>query len=150
MVVRMKKQVGILAFCLLAGLLVGCSGGQYQTAREDRGIYPPTTHYERHPIVVEEGSRSRKARARVPEPCFDYSKDLAKTYSNGYAPSFGCAHQRNIAAMVDNPRDFIRPRAQTPVDAARRVKVVGDYREPKVTSTPVDDQSKVSISDVIK
>ena len=28
--------------------------------------------------------------------------------------NFGCANQRNLAAMVDNPADLVQPRGETP------------------------------------
>ena len=34
--------------------------------------------------------------------------------------NLGCATQRNLAAMVDNPADLVQPRAETPVYTARR------------------------------
>ncbi len=49
--------------------------------------------------------------------------------------NFGCAYQKNIAAMVDNPQDLARPRAQTPVDVARRMDVIDKYRKGQATGS---------------
>lgn len=41
--------------------------------------------------------------------------------------NFGCAAQQNLAAMVANPADLVRPRPMEPSNGARRAKVVSDY-----------------------
>jgi len=42
--------------------------------------------------------------------------------------NFGCASQRNLAAMVDNPADLVGPRGETPPYAARRTATMESYR----------------------
>jgi pilus assembly protein CpaD len=42
---------------------------------------------------------------------------------------FGCAQQQNLAAMVADPADLVRPRAMTPASGARRAKVMQIYIE---------------------
>jgi pilus assembly protein CpaD len=49
-------------------------------------------------------------------------------YRNAEYFNFGCAQQQNLAAMVDNPADFVRPRAMTPADGNRRADVIYKYR----------------------
>lgn len=57
--------------------------------------------------------------ARGPE-CGMWPANLARQPDNlGYA-NFGCATQRNFAAMVANPADLIGPRTETPRPADRR------------------------------
>ncbi len=59
--------------------------------------------------------------------------------------NFGCAYQKNIAAMIDNPQDLVRPRAQTPADVARRMVVIDDYRQGNATSSDYgDDQAPIA------
>ncbi len=82
--------------------------------------------------------------------CGDWSKDVARSGANLPYPNFGCSQQNNIAALVANPRDFTQPRTETPPDAMRRNQVITDYRTPKTPATPVDDQSKVNISNQVK
>ena len=41
----------------------------------------------------------------------------------------GCATQRNLAAMVDNPADLVQPRAETPAYTMRRTTVMEKYRQ---------------------
>jgi len=80
--------------------------------------------------------------------CGDWSEEVARTGLNEPYPNFGCTQQNNIAALVANPEDFSHPRAQTPSDSMRRMQVFSDYRKPQPTSTPVDQQSQVKVSQV--
>jgi type IV pilus biogenesis protein CpaD/CtpE len=43
-------------------------------------------------------------------------------------PNYGCAYQNNVAAMVANPADLLRQRAELPPDANRRAGVIEAYR----------------------
>lgn len=106
-------------------------------------LYQPTAmHYERHPIIV------TKSGAHVKE-CGEWPKDLSRTSQNDQYENFGCAQQANIAAMVANPQDLIRPRAQTPSDPMRRSKVIDDYRNGAATSAATEEQQqKAKISDI--
>jgi pilus assembly protein CpaD len=82
------------------------------------------------------------------QECGDWSQELARSGANEPYPNFGCAQQHNIAAMVADPQDFEQPRTATASDAMRRNQVITDYRTPKNTATPVDDQAKITVSDV--
>lgn len=67
---------------------------------------------------------SFERKVAITEECGDWSENLSITRSNRAYPNFGCAHQQNIAAMVANPEDFERPRAQSPVLAGNRTMVM--------------------------
>ena len=41
----------------------------------------------------------------------------------------GCANQRNLAAMVENPADLVQPRGETPAYSARRSVSTDKYRK---------------------
>jgi pilus assembly protein CpaD len=41
--------------------------------------------------------------------------------------NLGCASQRNLAAMVENPADLVQPRGETPPYAPRRNNVLTRY-----------------------
>jgi pilus assembly protein CpaD len=43
--------------------------------------------------------------------------------------NFGCANQRNLAAMIDNPADLEQPRSETPAYTARRSEAFEKYRK---------------------
>ena len=60
--------------------------------------------------------------------------------------NFGCAGQRNLAAMVDNPADLAQPRGETPPYQERRSVVLDKYRQgqPTGATDPTADQAKIS------
>lgn len=69
--------------------------------------------------------------------CGDLSQNDAANDRNLAHPSFGCAYQSNLAAMVANPADLVRPRGETPPDAARKSAVVQNYRAGQHTESAV-------------
>lgn len=50
-------------------------------------------------------------------------------FDNAQLHNLGCANQQNLAAMVENPADLVRPRPMTPANGARRAKVISDYSQ---------------------
>jgi pilus assembly protein CpaD len=64
--------------------------------------------------------------------------------------NFGCATQRNLAAMVDNPADLVQPRGETPASGSRRTTVLDKYRQGTATATQYDSENAGKISDVGK
>jgi len=86
-------------------------------------------------------------------PCGLWPHDLGPSWDrkyneNGPYWNFGCANQRNLAAMVENPADLVQPRGETPVYAGRRSTVLDKYRKGESTSTIYPDAGKGKISDV--
>jgi pilus assembly protein CpaD len=84
-------------------------------------------------------------------PCGLWPQDIGPSLNRDYTENqpywnFGCATQRNLAAMVDNPSDLVQPRAETPIYTARRTTVVEKYRAGVSTATtyPSSDASKIS------
>jgi len=67
-------------------------------------------------------------------PCGDWPADLGPSFeSNDFENwpywNLGCANQRNLASMVDNPADLIQPRGETPPYAERRSIALEHYRK---------------------
>lgn len=65
-------------------------------------------------------------------PCGEWPRDLGPTWESGDAENqpywnLGCASQRNLAAMVDNPADLVQPRGEIPPFAPRRTVVLDKY-----------------------
>jgi pilus assembly protein CpaD len=88
-------------------------------------------------------------------PCGMWPEDLGLTYNsqptmNRPYWNLGCASQRNLAAMVDNPADLVQPRADTPIYAARRATALDKYRKGESSATIYPDATKGTISDVGK
>lgn len=71
---------------------------------------------------------------------------LTATHANQPGKNFGCALSANRAAMIADPADIVRPRAEDPVDAGRRQIVTEKYRRGEVTTSAKDDQGAVSSS----
>jgi pilus assembly protein CpaD len=84
-------------------------------------------------------------------PCGLWPNDLGASLERHYNENrqywnFGCAHQRNLAAIVDNPADLVQPRGETSVYTARRTTVLDKYRkgESTATASPNPNQGKIS------
>ena len=71
-------------------------------------------------------------------------------YDNKQYYNFGCAYQRNMAAMVDNPSDLEQPRAETPAYGPRRDEAFEKYRKGTPTATTYPDAEKAKLSDTGK
>jgi pilus assembly protein CpaD len=72
-------------------------------------------------------------KAKVPTPCGLWPEDLAsgsslEGWKNEPYANFGCATQSVIAAQVDDPRDFVQPRALAPSDVAMRTRAIEAVR----------------------
>jgi pilus assembly protein CpaD len=75
----------------------------------------------------------------------DPGYNLNKPYYN-----FGCATQRNLAAMIDNPADLEQPRAENPAYTPRRSAAFEKYRKGEPTATTYPDADKAKLSDAGK
>lgn len=74
---------------------------------------------ERIRTVVKSGSHgivtlSYDRIAAVGPTCGDWSEDVTRNKQNLPYPNFGCATQRNLAAMAANPMDLMYPAIETP------------------------------------
>lgn len=86
-------------------------------------------------------------------PCGLWPDDLGPTYEREHLENrqywnFGCAQQRNLAAMVDNPTDLVQPRSEVPPYNARRTTVLGKYSRGESTATQYPDDNKGKISTI--
>jgi pilus assembly protein CpaD len=84
-------------------------------------------------------------------PCGVWPRDIGPSADRNYFENqpyynLGCATQRNLAAMVDNPADLVQPRGEAPIYTMRRTTVLEKYRKGDNTATtyPSDDSSKIS------
>jgi pilus assembly protein CpaD len=67
-------------------------------------------------------------------PCGMWPHDLGVSADPVYEENLaywnlGCASQRNLASMVDNPADLVQPRGETPAYQARRSVTIDKYRK---------------------
>ena len=77
------------------------------------------------------------------------SLDATDTENRPYW-NLGCANQRNLAAMVDNPADLVQPRGETPAYSPRRSVAIDKYRKGENPSGTYDDYDKAKIGAVGK
>jgi len=89
-------------------------------------------------------------------PCGIWPEDIGPSANRDYfenQPMWnnGCASQRNLAAMVDDPADLVEPRAETPAYPMRRTTVIEKYRQGLDTSTqPAASAAAAKITDIGK
>jgi pilus assembly protein CpaD len=92
----------------------------------------------------------------VAGPCGLWPEDLGPSIKDrGYIENkpyynFGCAYQRNMAAMVEQPSDLLQPRPETPAYTARRTEGFEKYRKGASTSTIYPEAEKAKLSDTGK
>ena len=88
-------------------------------------------------------------------PCGLWPDDLGPSWTPAYQENrvywnLGCANQRNLAAMVENPSDLIQPRGEGGVYQQRRTYVMEQYRRGQPSATRVENPDKGKLSDVGK
>jgi pilus assembly protein CpaD len=89
-------------------------------------------------------------------PCGVWPEDLGPSIKNkSYLENkpyynYGCAYQRNMAAMIDNPADLEQPRSETPPYTPRRSTGFEKYRKGTPTATNYPDAEKAKLSDTGK
>ena len=67
-------------------------------------------------------------KASVPDACGQWNENIAETSENRNYANFGCATQKNLAAMVASPADLLGPRGESEIDPARRTKIITDWQ----------------------
>ena len=94
--------------------------------------------------------------AAVAGPCGLWPADLGPSiYNPNYNENkqfdnFGCATQRNLAAMVVNPSDLEQPRTETAAYTPRRTVAFDRYRKGEPTTTTYPETDKAKLSDAAK
>ncbi len=89
-------------------------------------------------------------------PCGLWPEDIGPSIKNpSYSENksyynFGCAYQRNMAAMVDNPADLVQPRPETPTYTTQRTAAFEKYRKGSPTTVVYSDPDKAKLSDTGK
>ncbi len=89
-------------------------------------------------------------------PCGLWPEDLGPSiknksyFENKSYYNFGCAYQRNMAAMIDNPSDLVQPRSETVAYTMRRTVAFEKYRKGTPTTTIYPDADKAKLSDTGK
>src|SRR6266481_7299728 len=89
-------------------------------------------------------------------PCGLWPEDIGPSiknksyFENKQYYNFGCAFQRNMAAMVDNPSDLVQPRSETVAYTMRRTTAFEKYRKGTTSATTYPEGEKAKLSDTGK
>jgi pilus assembly protein CpaD len=89
-------------------------------------------------------------------PCGIWPQDVGPSMNRDYFENrppwnFGCAAQRNLAAMVAEPADLVQPRAETAAYTMRRTTVIEKYRQgTNPSTTDSSGSSAAKITDIAK
>jgi pilus assembly protein CpaD len=88
-------------------------------------------------------------------PCGLWPHDLGPSTDPAYQSNqpywnLGCATQRNLAAMVENPQDLVQPRGETPAYTPRRTTVLEKYRKGDLFPGNYPPDSAAKLSDLGK
>jgi pilus assembly protein CpaD len=122
------------------------------------GVSPPAMMVRTYPASSRSFATVRIIYPKVTAqagPCGTWPKDIGPSMNRDYfenqpAWNFGCANQRNFAAMVDNPQDLVQPRPETAAYTMRRTTVMEKYRAGQSTATTYTSTDSSKISDVGK
>jgi pilus assembly protein CpaD len=87
--------------------------------------------------------------AQAPECAPLWEQDLGHQSNNQPWDSFGCATQANLAAMVEDPADLLRPRDADARDSERRDTVMEAYRNGDQTHADRTSDERVTISNAV-
>ncbi|MBR1122929.1 CpaD family pilus assembly protein [Bradyrhizobium lablabi] len=134
------------------------------SAREIQALFaaaglPPRAYTVRH-YRPEDPRHMPAIRLKYPRiaatagPCGLWPDDIGpgyknKTYyDNTQYYNFGCAVQRNFAAMIENPSDLTQARPETPAYTARRTAAFDKYRKATPTTTTYPEADKAKLSSV--
>lgn len=75
----------------------------------------------------------------------DWSENLARNSRNIGHPNFGCANQRNLAAMVVNPADLLGPRTMGERYSDRRDTVMESWTKGKITGSEKSQDERLRV-----
>jgi len=129
----------VRSILVAAGVPAGAVATRPHTPSDPRKLATLKLHYPK--VTADAG------------PCGLWPYDLGPTYHREHLENreyynLGCASQRNLAAMVDNPADLVQPRAEVPPYTGRRTTALDKYHRGESSATVYPDASKGKISDV--
>ncbi len=117
------------------------------------GIAPGYLHIRPYQVAYEHESTIRVSYnysiAKGPK-CDGWYQNLGKNYTNLHYHNFGCSQQRNLAAMVANPRDLIEPRGSDVRSSERRDVIWDKYIKGETTVSQRSESEKGTVSEVAK
>ena len=79
----------------------------------------------------------------VTPKCGIWPETAPNDTDNKQLHNLGCANQQNLAAMVANPADLVRPRSMDPSNGARRSNVIKTYQDVGNTGWAPEPEDKL-------
>jgi pilus assembly protein CpaD len=80
--------------------------------------------------------------------CGHWATNLSRSSDNLPYPNFGCAQQRNLAAMIANPADLLHPRTMDPRPSERRDVTWEKFQKGESTGAQKSEEEKVKVKGV--
>lgn len=120
------------------------------------GVPPQSVAVRNYPASVATLATVRISYPRIAAqagPCGVWPEDIGPSFDRDYFENqphwnFGCATQRNLAAMVANPSDLVQPRAESAIYTMRRTTVLEKYRAGQPTATTYSNPNAGRITDI--
>lgn len=81
----------------------------------------------------------------VPPPCPSWWTETLGPWQNEPWPQYGCANERNLAAMVDNPEDLAKGRDMSPALGSKAATSMRRYNLEK-TMPLIDPNAKAPVA----
>jgi pilus assembly protein CpaD len=71
---------------------------------------------------------SYRALTASTDECGKWPEDISNTPENTNYQDFGCSYQKNFAAQLSNPADYLNPQQSGNIDAGQRLEVIKKYQ----------------------
>lgn len=111
---------------------IGLSGAPIEMGQYQVGFAEPA------PVVV-----SYRRLKTIPQDCRSLGNITASGRNRAY-DGFGCSFHANLAAMVEDPRQFLEPNPVMPPDMQRRMQVYDAYIEGENPASEQPERQEVS------
>ncbi len=115
---------------------MGLSGAPVQTGQYHSGMGQPS------PVIV-----SYRRLKTIPQDCRVLGS-MTSTGGNRAYDGFGCSYHANLAAMIEDPRQFLEPYSVTPPDMKRRMQVYDKYIQGENPASEQPDRQEISADTV--
>jgi pilus assembly protein CpaD len=71
---------------------------------------------------------SYRALTASTDECGKWPEDISNVPENTNYHDFGCSYQKNFAAQLSNPADYLSPQPSSNIDAGQRLQVIKNYQ----------------------
>lgn len=113
----MMKNFTCLACVFVASLLGGCMEQTGSVNPDYRILVAPAAH---------------GGYVAIPPECASWRDAPEDPFDNQPIPNHGCANARNLALMIDDPRDLIKGKAAGGAPASRAATAIERYQNDKI------------------